>query len=55
LNGGWVGRWGGGVSFLSAGAATPIALQEALRARPEPLGEAETSLMIQWLARVADS
>jgi AcrR family transcriptional regulator len=32
-----------------------IALQEALRARPELLGEAETSLMIQWLARVADS
>ena len=32
-----------------------VALQEALRERPELLGGAETALMLQWLERVADS
>ena len=32
-----------------------VALQAALRERPELLGDAETALMLQWLARVADS
>ena len=32
-----------------------VALQETLRERPELLGEAESALMLQWLARIADS
>ena len=32
-----------------------VALQQALRERPELLGGAETALMLQWLGRIADS
>lgn len=32
-----------------------VALQQALRERPELLGEAETALMLQWLGRIADA
>jgi AcrR family transcriptional regulator len=32
-----------------------VALQAALRERPELLGEAETALMVQWLGRIADA
>jgi hypothetical protein len=32
-----------------------VALQAALRERPELLGEAETALALQWLGRIADA